>query len=174
MTTRNLYLGTLALLQAAMMWQVLPAVVGLLQRQIPLGGAADFWTSTIQLGAALTCIVASAVVLAFPTIALLRHFEHGPHRFVLLPPWACNTAITGAAMLVAALLPRMLGDPGGTDAARSTAMPLALTGFSVMHAGALAAELLRRNPYVRRSEAAPDLDPDPIARSKVAAWHRAT
>src|SRR5436305_1428616 len=102
--TRNLYLGTLALLQAAMMWQVLPVIVGMLQRQVPLGAAADFWTSSVQLGAALTCIVASAVVLAFPTIALLRHFEHGPYRFVLLPPWAVSIAVTGAGVFVAALL----------------------------------------------------------------------
>ncbi len=172
--TRNLYLGTLALLQAAMMWQVLPAIVGVLQRNVPLGTATDFWTSTIQLGAALTCILASAVVLAFPTIALLRHFEHGASRFMLLPPWACNTAIAGAAVFVAALLPRLLGDAGSTDAARATAMPLALTGFSVMHAGALAAELLRRNPYVRRSDAAFDGGSVAPSRSKVAAWHRAT
>jgi hypothetical protein len=169
--TRHLYLGTLGLLQAAMMWQVLPAIIGTLQRQVPLGTASDFLTSSVQLGTALVCIVASAVVLAFPTIALLRHCEHGPYRFVLLPPWAVSTAIGGAGVFLAALLPRILGDAGIADPARATAMPLVLAGFSVMHAGALAAELLRRNPYVRRSELDANGDPTGVVRTR-AAWQR--
>ena len=164
---RNLYLGTLALLQAAMIWQVLPAMVAVLQRHVPLGSAPDFFTSSMQLGAALICIVASAVVLAFPTIALLRHCEHGPYRFLLLPPWAASTAIGGGLVFTAALLPRLIG-----DAAASTSMPLVLTGFSVMHAGALAAELMRRNPHVRRAEQDQGADTSSTARAKAAAWQR--
>lgn len=145
---RLLYQFTLVALQLALLVLLAPPLARGLQRGVAFGAFPEGALAAVQVSAALIGIGGSALALAFPLLALLRHRHRGPSRFCGMPRWAAVVAVAGAVLFVLgallnATVPLMSADE--RMAARLTARPMLNAGLAVMAAGVLCAELLRRS-----------------------------
>jgi hypothetical protein len=149
------YLASLALLQLALMLDVAPPLAAALARDALAGASAA--SPVLVAGYALT-LVGTAIVLAFPALALGRHVQRDRCRFRGLPRPCIGAALTGAllyALAKASAIAVHLA-PASIDASTALAVPsLATGGVALMSAGALAAEVLRRSVAPLRVPIAP-------------------
>jgi len=146
--SRSFYLGTLVMLQLALVTQVAPPLARMFKAHALFASLHDGWTVAPHLMGLVLSVAGAALALQFPLLAIVRHAKRGRARFAGLPDWAICVAIAGAALFgsapiiaaVAAVLP---------DDARASlsaiAQSAAISGTAVMAAGALSAELLRRS-----------------------------
>ena len=150
---RTLYQTTLVALQIALAVEIAPPVAQALQRGFTASAFPDSPLAAIQIIATLVAIVAGAVALAFPLLALLRHRQRGRARFGGLSRWAVALALTGAVAFAAGALLHQFAPLISAEAriaALLTARPLSSAGLAAMAAGVLSAELLRRSVGVPR------------------------
>ena len=153
---RGAYLATLAVLQIALVIDVAPDLAErLVPRTYVVSGAA--WSPAAQIAAQLAAyalsLAGTAVILAFPALALARHAQRGGLRFLGLPRLGIRLAIGGAFAYVAA---QALASVAAAPAIAAAGIPglaasFATGSLAVMAAGALTAEVLRRGiaPPVR-------------------------
>ena len=145
---RRLYQVTLIALQIALLVQIGPPLAQALRDGAAFGAFPHGALAVVQVASSAAAIGGSALALAFPVFALLRHRQRGPIRFGGLPRWAVALALAGAAVFVlgASLegaIPVLAA--GDRMAAVLTARPLQNAGLALMAAGVLCAEVLRRS-----------------------------
>jgi len=147
---RTAYLAALAVLQVALAIDVAPRIAVMLVPGADVATGA-VWPAEAQMaaqaGAYALTIGCTAVVLAFPTLALARHVERGRTRFLGLPRTGIRLAVSGAlayllahalaSIAAASLTVTLAGVP-------TLAASLATGGLALMSAGVLTAEVLRR------------------------------
>jgi hypothetical protein len=145
---RSLYLGTLALLQLALLTQIAPPLARTLKAHALFASLHDGWPVFAHLAGLALAVIGGALALQFPLLALHRHWKRGRIRFAGLPRWAILVATAGAALFVAALaaVPMLALLPLSTRGGLApVAQSIAIAGTAMMAAGALWAELLRRS-----------------------------
>ena len=150
---RKLYLVALFVLQVALIGWVAPPLAQVLRIETAPGLAPAGWPATLQLVALTVTVIAAALALAFPVVALVRHCTRGPVRFVGLPDWATIAAACGAAALCVGLLTHWLTAVLPVDARFTVilvAKSVAAAGLALATAGVLCAELLRRSVVAPR------------------------
>jgi hypothetical protein len=155
---RRLYQVTLVALQVALLVQIVPPLAQAVQRGAALGAFPPGPLAAIQVACAAVAIVGSALALAFPVLALLRHRQRGETRFVGLPRWSVALAVAGAAIFLAgvALNGAVLLLPSeGRLTTALAARPVVNAGLALMAAGVLCAEFLRRSIGLPRSVVVP-------------------
>jgi hypothetical protein len=148
---RRLYFASLLVLQLSLMLDVAPywgrSIAAGTDAISPQGG----WLAALALAGTGVTALSSAIVLAAPSMALLRHRQRGPGHFDGVPRWAADIAIGGVAVYLAASLPwwfpRLLPVEIRVDALLACE-PCLTAGVALMIGGGLCAELLRRG--VRR------------------------
>jgi len=145
---RPFYLATLLILQLAIVVKFAPPLAQALRIEAIPGLAPEGWPAMLQFVATSLAVTGAALALVFPGVALSRHRRAGALRFLGLPGWAVALALAGASLLgaatlVLALAPMLLGDT------RTTAVLIARSsvagGIAMAAAGVLCAELLRRS-----------------------------
>ncbi len=153
---RRIYLATLIALQLALAIEAVPPLARMLRAHVGTSGLHPGASALVQLGTTSVAAAGLAVALTFPAIALLRHHQRGEARFQGLPRWAIALALTGVAILTAAIamkLTRPLAPVEARTAISLIARPALTAGVALMAAGALCAELLRRSVAPRRQPA---------------------
>jgi hypothetical protein len=147
-TSRSLYLGTLFMLQLALVTQVAPPLARMFKAHAMFASLHDGWTVAAHLAGLVLSVAGAALALQFPLLAIVRHTKRGAPRFAGLPRWAIRVAIAGAALFACALaitaIAAVLSDDA-RGALSAVARSAAVAGTAVMAAGALCAELLRRS-----------------------------
>jgi hypothetical protein len=144
---RRCYYASLLLLQLLLMVDAAPnwgrSVAAVTDAISPQGGG----LAALALAGAGVTALCSAIVLAAPSLALLRHRQRGPRRFEGIPRWAADVTIGGALVYLAASLPwwfpRLLPVEIRVDALLACE-PCLTAGVALMIGGATCAELLRR------------------------------
>jgi hypothetical protein len=154
---RAAYLATLAVLQVALMIDVAPRLAAALAPHAYLAFN-PAWLSVAQAAGFALALAGSALVLAFPVLALARHAQRGRMRFLGLPRFGARLAIVGAIAFAAAkgLAWVAHSSLAIVDASVSEiAASLSSGGIALMAAGALTAEVLRRGIAPMRVPIAP-------------------
>ena len=145
---RRLYLLTLPILQAALIFELATPFAHALRVEVAAGTAPAGWPAIVQLVAATAAIVGTAAALAFPALVLARHRRAGLVRFCGLPRGPVTLAFCGGASLAAGYALLALS-PALPDEARVVAAflarPVVVGGLALAAAGVLCAELLRRS-----------------------------
>jgi hypothetical protein len=143
---RRLYLATLVALQVALIVMLAPPLAEALRVGPPT--LADDAVDVARTALGVVAIAATALALAFPGFALLRHRRRGVARYAGLPRWTVATALAGGAVFaVAATLAGVARafDSGDAPDVAELAACAANAGLALMAAGALCAEVLRRS-----------------------------
>lgn len=145
---RFLYQATLVALQVALLVQIAPPFAQALALDAAFGAFPDDWPAVARVASVATALVAGALALAFPGIALLRHRRRGTLRFGGLPRWAVALSLAGGGVITLGLaldgiVPLLA--PDVRLAAVLAARPALDAGLALMAAGVLWAELLRRS-----------------------------
>lgn len=154
---RTAYLAALALLQAALLFDVAPRVATALAHDVHALAGASAAPAVQATGYAFT-LLGLAAALAFPSLALARHVERGRCRFRGLPRACVGVTLTGAPLYAIAQTVWFVARwaPDAVAATAALAAPAAAAaGVSIMAAGALAAEVLRRSVAPIRMPIAP-------------------
>jgi len=154
MSFRPMYLATLCILQFALIAKIAPPLAEAIRIDIALGHAAGSWLAVIQIVATAAAVSGTSLALAFPIVAMSRHWSGGRVRFVGLPSWASATALAGAGAFVAGSLALKCVPMLPVDARMAVvliARPSVAGGLALMIAGVLCAELLRRAVVPRRT-----------------------
>jgi len=153
---RPAYLLTLALLQTATLFDVAPPLALSLARDVHAAG--DGGPSLVQVAGYALTLVGTAIVLAFPALALARHAQRGPCRFRGLPRSCIGAALLGALLYGLArtfsLAVRLAPTP--IDVSLAAVVPSFVAGgIAIMAASTVAAEILRRSVAPVRVPIAP-------------------
>ncbi len=146
--SRSLYLGTLLMLQLALVTQVAPPLARTFKAHALFASLHDGWPVAAHLVGLVLSVAGAALALQFPLLAIARHAKRGTSRFAGLPHWAIGVAVAGAALFASALITAAIGrllSDDTRDALFAIAQSTAIAGTAVMAAGALCAELLRRS-----------------------------
>jgi hypothetical protein len=151
---RLVYLGTLVILQLALVVKVAPPLAQALRVDALAGLAPEGWPALLQLLATGLAVAGAALALVFPGVALARHRRAGTQRFLGLPRWAMGLALAGIALLAVGTLGLALSPIMPVEArsiASLVARPAGTGGLALATAGVLCAELLRRSVPVARA-----------------------
>jgi hypothetical protein len=152
--TRRLYCASLLLLQLLLVLDVAPRVGRSVAAVTDAASTQGGWLATLPLAGAGVTLLCCAVVLAAPSIALLRHRQRGPRRFDGIPRSAAGATIVGAVVYGTASLPWWLVRLLPVEARVDTLLacePCITAGMALMIGGATCAELLRRGVRSSRS-----------------------
>jgi hypothetical protein len=162
---RRLYCASLLLLQLLLMVDVAPRWGRSIAAFTDAASPGYGWLAVLSLAGTGVTLLGCTVVLAAPSIALLRHQQRGPRRFDGVPRWAAGIAVVGAIVYVAAVLPwwlvRLLPVENRVDTLLACE-PCIAAGMALMIGGATCAELLRRGMrFSRTPPVAVEATPDP-------------
>jgi hypothetical protein len=144
---RRVYLAALGLLQVALLHDVAPRIAAALALDVHAVAGMGASSAVHAAGYALT-LFGAAVALAFPSLALARHVERGQCRFRGLPRTCIGVMLTGALLYAIAQVLTIVARAAPTAIDASTtlaASSIAGAGVSIMAAGSLVAEVLRRS-----------------------------
>lgn len=166
--TRRLYCASLLWLQLLLISDVVPPWGRFLAASTVTAALQDGWLAVLPMAGAGIALLASTLVLAAPSLALLRHRQRGPRRFDGVPRWAAALAIVGALVHVAASTPWWLARLLPVEARVETLLacePCLAAGLALMIGGGIGAELLRRGARPARPHSDADgTAPDPGVR----------
>jgi hypothetical protein len=145
---RIAYLASLVVLQLALMSEVTPQVAEFIRVHAAILHAWDATTALLRLGVAGVAALGATIVVAAPSLALLRHHQRGALRYLGLPSWAVRGAIAGAVLFIlsfAAPHALALVAGAGGDIWAMAEQPVRDAAIAMMGGGAVGAELLRRS-----------------------------
>jgi len=153
---RSAYLATLVVLQLALLLDVAPPLAATLAGDVHAAGAGG--PSLVGAAGYALILVGTAIVLAFPALALARHAQRGRCRFRGLPRPCIGAALTGTLLYALAQMSSLAFRlaPTSIDVPMALAIPsITAGGIAIMAAGTLAAEVLRRSVAPVRVPIAP-------------------
>src|SRR5512138_2297714 len=90
--SRSFYLGTLLMLQLALITQVAPPLARMFKAQALFASLHDGWPVAVHLVGFMLSVGGAALALQFPLLAIVRHTKRGRLRFAGLPNWAIRVA----------------------------------------------------------------------------------